>query len=137
MDDPVEALGLELAGETSFAVDVCVYKSFDGRVYQPVLRQDSRLCSIVLLAGRPLMLVPCSVYEKGDIAESWCFAGEDKKLLAKAGVNQTEQLLKMRDGRWIFLMKRLSGKKWPARLAADVIREVVDEIKQHDSGSTP
>lgn len=134
--DPVQAMGVKRL-KTMFSIDVCVYDSYNDRESR---RMESRPVTAVEWAGRELWLIPFGVYETGDIAEMWGFAGEPRQRMVElAGLASPETLLGLRDGRWVFLLKRPEGaKKWPTRSAAEVVKSVA-YLKEtiDDPKSTP
>ena len=121
-NDPVQAMGVRRL-KTMFSMDVCVYDSYNGNELQ---RKESRDVTAIEWAGRELWLIPFGVYETGDIAEMWGFAGQlRQRMIELAELSNPETLLGLRDGRWVFLLKRPEGaKKWPTRSAAEVVKSV-------------
>lgn len=68
-------------------------------------------------------IVPVSVFEQGLIAERWVLAGG---VIRRRPPSVRNDLLRLRDDRWVFLMNKPEGAdKWPTMSAAEVGRALL------------
>lgn len=125
-NNPAQAMGLAVRIEMPPPEPVQLFTDFNeasrqwfnnpsGFVRRPAYVADCGSANV--------FIVPVSVFGRGVIAERWVLAGGVVKRLPPSVQND---LLGLRDGRWVFLMNKPEGAdKWPTMSAAEVGRALL------------
>ncbi len=117
-DNPAQALGVPIL-QTVPEDHVDLRHHYGDRWWEkPQALVKIPVPAYIVDLGGPTMIVPIALYQTGTIASQWTLAGDASRRLPATVMND---LLGLRDGRWVFLMKRPDGaEKWPTMAAAEV-----------------